>query len=438
MNKNNQPPVMQNMHKSIFLDNTSNISNNPLTRISTKTKTIVENVLNETNTLDLFVDVHMHAFNQDHIPADFTMTSMGLPKKLVDLATQVFKKKLHRLVRSSPSEILDDLLRSYNAVLTNVDDNTRPDIFLVLLMMDMERGITGGVKSNFLSQLRSVLQLKKEYTFPYPHHNDRFDGRHHLLPFIAIDPNNPDAYSTFLSVFSKKINATEEPELDNTSPFVGVKIYPSLGYLPNHPVLMDIFEICQEKNIPVTTHAGGERTHTSYRKMVLPRSVFNEATQQHEDQYNVDATNLFPNNNPSHKEIFLFPETWRKVLNEYPQLKLNIAHCGSSEEWEDVDNPNTWNSIKQTFALIRDFGQVYADFSYSFTKKSNLLWLKRRLDGDTHLNQRIMYGSDFYLNEVEKGSTIDHVLTLTKIMPRFEYENVYYKNAFRFMFEKVI
>lgn len=432
MNKSNNPPVRQSISREDFFKLAEKISNKPLTRISKSSASKIKSVLDGSNTTPFFVDVHMHAFNKKNIPSGFAMTSFGLPSELIDLAAAVFTRKTHQLVNASPEEIISELLSNYNSVLST--HQARPEIFLVLLMMDMQQGITGSIEHDMLDQLRSVLKLKKEFEYTYPLHNDKFTGQHHLLPFLAIDPNNPEAFTTFLSAFSKKVNTTGESELDEDTPFAGIKIYPSLGYLPNHPTLMDIFEICEKKNIPVTAHAGGVRTHTSYNKICLPRRIYNTANGSFRDEWQPEETNLIIGNRKRYKEIFLYPEVWEKVLYPYPDLRLNIAHFGSSDEWDNVEDPTKWNSIKQTIDLIKNYNHVYADFSYAFHKKENLKWLFNKIKDITILQNRVMYGSDFYLNEVEKGGTRDHLMNVIGLINDQYKDKIFYKNAFEFIF----
>ncbi|MBK7465448.1 MAG: amidohydrolase family protein [Saprospiraceae bacterium] len=438
MNPRNNPPVRQNISREMFFENAKRISANPLTRISNRTRTRVSSILANEGLYDAFVDVHMHAFTNKNIPRDFAITSTGISRDLLELASKIFVKRTHHLVNSTPAEIIDDLLSHYKQTLHLQENDSKPELFLVLLMMDMERGITGGVEEDFIGQMKKVLELKNDYQFSYESDVDNFTGKDHLLPFLAIDPNNPDAFSLFLSAFAKTINDTDMDELEQTTPFVGIKIYPSLGYLPNHPTLMDIFEVCEEKSIPVTAHAGGERTHTSYKVMNLPRSEYDATNDRYIDKWDAPLVALEKNRNKYYKPILLYPDRWRPVLDANPELKLNIAHFGSSDEWANNNDPDTWNSLDQTFRLIQDFSSVYADFSYAFAKKKNMQYLKRRIDGDRYLATRVMYGSDFYLNEIMRGTVRDHLNNVLNIMPRPDYPNIYFSNAIRFMFEKVV
>lgn len=76
-----------------------------------------------------------------------------------------------------------------------------------------------------------------------------------VFPFVAIDPRrkyflDPDTRNKIPLANYVHNNVGRDKE------FHGVKIYPTLWYLPSHPRLMEIYRICTEKKIPVTTHGG--------------------------------------------------------------------------------------------------------------------------------------------------------------------------------------
>lgn len=434
---NNQPPVRQSMQREDFFRYAAKISSNPLDRVSPKSKAKIETVLSGTNRNQYFVDAHIHAFNHKNIPSGFAMTSFGVPTALMNLIASIFTKRTHKLVKSSPTEIIKSLLDIYYSSLKK--KNALTEVFLVQLMMDMQRSITGEIEEDFNRQLNTIIKLRKD--FQYSKSDFQFEGKDNLLPFLAVDPHNPEIYSIFISCFSKAINTTTIDGLEGTLPFVGVKIYPSLGYLPYHPTLMDIFEICEKKNIPVITHAGGSRTHLSSGEINLSRRIYDESTGNFEDKWQnrlTDWKTVKPPRTESGniKDIFLSPETWKKVLYAYPNLKLSIAHLGSSDEWERINTPDRYESPIQTIKLIEKYNNVYCDFSYAFHKVKNLKWLKSQLNENFYLQNKVMYGSDYFLNEVEKGGTGKH---LQNVMDEYSnevyWENIIYKNALRFLFE---
>src|SRR5688572_2692722 len=62
-----------------------------------------------------------------------------------------------------------------------------------------------------------------------------------IIPFYAADPRHEDI------VERVKNNLARDK-------FQGIKIYPNLGYKPDHPKLMEIYKLCIEGDFPVMTH----------------------------------------------------------------------------------------------------------------------------------------------------------------------------------------
>jgi predicted TIM-barrel fold metal-dependent hydrolase len=122
-----------------------------------------------------------------------------------------------------------------------------------------------------------------------------------------------------------------------------------------------LYQFCCDKNIPVTAHCsdGGF-------------AIVAEAN---------DFTN---------------PAKWACVLKEYPLLKLNLAHMGmqsnkkmwlfSRTEWRDA-----------VLKLVADYPNVYADFSCAAFGDEYYKSLSELIN-NTHLQERILFGSDFMIN----------------------------------------
>lgn len=69
-------------------------------------------------------------------------------------------------------------------------------------------------------------------------------------------------------------------DIGTNKDFHGVKLYPSLGFLPSHPNLIPIYEYCVANNIPITVHAA-PATLKTYRTQVLVKD-FNSGAYIHE------------------------------------------------------------------------------------------------------------------------------------------------------------
>jgi predicted TIM-barrel fold metal-dependent hydrolase len=297
--------------------------------------------------------------------------------------------------------------------------------------MDMERGISGAPLFNYKAQIEQFLDILDEKT-PFLNTNRQYEYRKTILPFLAIDPNNPDAYEYFLSAFIKDYNQTGIAALDNSAPFVGVKLYPVLGYWPLDPVLLDIYKICEAKNIPITTHCGGLRTRTNRRKVEIgQRKEVNGEL--------VDVKKVVDvSSKKKSKAIFIDPLHWEKVAKQFPKLKINLAHFGDNVEWKSYhkDRQNPKNFVFKTLKMIRTYPNVYADISYAYYDEENRVKMAGMMNTERY-KDKILYGSDFYMTEVEKFRTRD---ILKKFEENFthigdKYHLLTSQNPFAFLFE---
>ncbi len=134
-------------------------------------------------------------------------------------------------------------------------------------------------------------------------------------------------------------------ELCGKTPFRGIKVYPNLGYRPDHLVLMEqIWPYAAEKNLPVMTHCsrGGPRG----------KNLTKEA---------LDGLTA--------------PSCWVHLLDKFPGLRVCLAHLGGAEEWEryfgDGWQPSQPNERKSWIAEILDIicsgkhSNFYSDISYT-------------------------------------------------------------------------
>jgi predicted TIM-barrel fold metal-dependent hydrolase len=167
------------------------------------------------------------------------------------------------------------------------------------------------------------------------------------------------------------------------SGFVGVKLYPPVGFLPagNGPwrgdatgkaldrALRALYAYCQAEEVPITTHTS-------------PANGF--------------ALGYGPLSEPN---------GWRPVLEDFPYLRLNLGHFGHGEGADGVAGVQACNAwIRQAALLIQDYPNVYADMSNSplvydpAYRQRFLGWLDTLKGKYDKLPKRIMYGSDWWLN----------------------------------------
>lgn len=204
-----------------------------------------------------------------------------------------------------------------------------------------------------MRQLTEQLRDLVEAAYCYP-------GR--ILPFAAFhgDRNN-----------AAKI-ATGSLE---SGAFVGVKMYPSMGFPVNHKSCWPLFAHCSENSVPIITHC----SPTGFNKSSCGK--------------------------------YASPARWRVLLSRYQNLKVCFAHFGGEHE---LIKKRGWADI--IVELMNAYpGQVYADIS---CHTHPMLWKKvapkkyRRyfqklgvLLTDPVCRQHVLWGTDFYMNSQHTTET---------------------------------
>ncbi len=431
-----------------------NISADPMTRVPSPIKRVLEkHQVDSTDTL--FFDIHPHCFTYNNVPSgfpgmgvhlpDFVLSGLGKAVNGIGYLLSAGKRKestywnfysKKRLLKKfaqydSADAVLMHQFGLYNMAF-RLKKRKRPHIIMTHLMMDMERGVKGEAKQGFYDQLveLSTLRQKRKHD-------------HVILPFLATDPRNPNLYEDFLAVFTdsdKRINKTKLSELDDAFPFFGVKIYPSLGYFPSDPKLMEIFEICAAKNIPVTTHCGGGSTRYNNSKWVKGSRMIWKEGQLEEEPYEIKAR-YGKKTGKRMAELFNAPNLWIPVIKAFPKLKLNLAHFGSDLEWANYRDGLSGSHVDQTLDLITEYPNVYGDISYSCAFDRNLWKIRGWFAPEQFTEERratllrkILYGSDYYMTD-NKKSLVTIVKSVFEELEQEQLDHFCVTNPKTFLFE---
>jgi predicted TIM-barrel fold metal-dependent hydrolase len=282
------------------------------------------------------VDCHCHIFSLDCVPMEFRK------RFCLNLKNPVHKFILWLVRRLLPKEaklgewldLAELSIAEMAQKLVQEMDEAGIDM-CIPLMMDMKycSGFGGEVK-RFEDQITetaaAVTAINNEY------------GRTRMLPFVAADPRREN----FLELVTNAIESGN---------FKGIKIYPVMGYTPTDSRLYPLYEYCQEKNIPITTHCenGG-----------IPGL----------DDYYALAD----------------PKYWKIVLEAFPSLTLNLAHNDrTGKDWQP-----------KIAALIKDYPNVYTDISYDtemwYMPRKYFKSIKHMLE-TPKIQDRVLYGSDWYM-----------------------------------------
>ena len=261
----------------------------------------------------------------------------------------------------------------------------KPNTRFVTLTLDMDFMGCGDPFCNYETQLSQIIALKKKY--PYQ-----------LLPFVSVDPRRGNA--EYLLEFVKK-------HIEQLG-FVGIKMYPALGFYPFDPRLKLVYEYAQANAIPVMTHCTqggvyykGKLTDDQLRPLCLnPNSK------------KYDFTPDKKLKNSQFKNHFSNPNNYKEVLEIFPRLKLCIAHFGGGGQVRNFkQRKDNWywitkelvSGYRNTKGMLCE--NIYTDISYTLYDRKIFRILKKDICGSRFrpdLKYKILFGTDFYMTQQER------------------------------------
>lgn len=305
---------------------------------------------------------------------------LGSRKKLGENKERLLKriKEVIEILKSNSMEAIYKKFHD-NYSIRNVDVHKGKTLITVLLGMDIEPGWQDekekeNQKSNIVKKYKDQARELGELAKSFP-----------VLPFLPIDPRRfenkegktfNELWDTFLDAFDK-----DKPS------FYGIKLYPSLGYLPSDERIQPILQICAEKGIPVTAHCGGEMVSTFKKSIEVNRFGVKATISEKSRKLNSRKLNE--------------PTEWIKVLEENPKLHLNLGHFGGVDAWK-TKNHATSHRIKTIIGMMNNStGKVFTDFSFNLNdKKASVNFIKvlnSNNDQERIVKKRCMFGTDFWV-----------------------------------------
>ncbi len=321
-------------------------------------------------------DVHTHIINRDYIPDKFF--EIRIPY-LVNTDFLEYVDEIFTQLEDIPEG--EDLLHyamfidfatkhSIDNIAQYLINNSPKNTIFVVIALDLYQSIEGKVKKGYLQQLEDIARIRDKYPDV-------------ILPFFEVNPTNPDIDTIIEKAFLEY-------------GFYGIKIYPSLGYMPSHPKLMQLYELCEEWNVPVITHCATHNLHTTRNFIPL-------------EYYTIDEDGK-PSYR-SHKKMFLFrnqyvnffnrPQNWEVVLKNFPRLRLDFSHLGGEDDWDGRQRTDR-NWSFRIFDFMERYENVYADIAYTFHLDTFVELLTTNLFRNKLLKERLLFGTDFYMI-MEKG-----------------------------------
>lgn len=388
-----------------------------------------------------FTNAHAHIFTSNHAPDYFLETVIGndtlarwakklLQKdgtrwaikgvlKFVGLFSAKKKQIINRYLEFikigtsvNQAKIFENISRSYAQF---------PGHRIIVLTQVLDYLDLQDTKSQHIrirSQVEEVANIKKNALY-----------QNHINPFLGVDPRQTGF--NLLTDWVQKYLSPDEG-------FCGIKIYPAAGFFPFDKRMYPIYKWAEENDVPIMTHA----TRSGSFYLGSFESILNTGilALTDLDPQNVtharilERVKLLVAEKSIHKKneiwcnIFGHPDNYEVVLKDFPKLKICLAHLGGADEVirseEDKLSSTKKKSKFPTFLqdnwytqileLMKKHPNVYSDISYTL---SDDIAMKIIVDYFTTnpvdqfevpLIQKLMYGTDFYLTQVEvKGDEIN-------------------------------
>ncbi|MBL8056309.1 MAG: amidohydrolase family protein [Anaerolineales bacterium] len=339
---------------------------------------------------------HIHTFTAEHVPDGFSawgpllrhrpvVRALGWLLRRVDpWDSRDLVERYARLVGlshfGSQQEVLEHIRRQYPA-----------SARFVVLPMDLAYMGAGRPPVDIAEQQAELLRLAAR--FPET-----------VIPFCAVDPRRPDA----LPLARRWIAAGAR----------GVKIYPCLGYYPHDPVLLRLYELLEERGLPVLAHCspGGIR----HKRLSLAAAA-----------------------------EFAHPRHYEAILRRFPNLRICLAHFGGGEEWErhlrgetePAGGERAW--VKWIADLIRsgDYPSLYTDIAYTLfmpgvdRRPFDYFDYLKVLLAHPRLRERVLFGSDYYMVTLERMTEKEAGLALRSRLGEALFFQIAHHNPRRYLGE---
>ena len=346
-------------------------------------------------------NVHVHTFNAQYMPDKFIGQFVGLFPKTI---TKILRNKYsgNALLQLLKRFNEDSKLGKYVAFLKVGIKESQYKIFYDLK-----------TKEGYPSDTRFVV-LPLNFTYmgagalkiPYEHQlNDLIrvavSARGKLLPFLCIDPRMGTAQENLN--FVKRY--VEEKG------FMGLKIYPSLGFYPFDPKLELVYKYAEKHQLPIMTHCSS--TGVFYndnknipREFLTPKS-FNPQTKNEftgEDrvyEFEMPTKGILKKKDlAKFADNFLNPVNYTDVLQRFPKLKICFAHFGLDNDQHKSKKKDrmilSWHEDIKKLKSNPKYPNIYTDISYS----SHFEDVRERFAGymkDELLRHKILFGTDFFM-----------------------------------------
>ena len=339
---------------------------------------------------------HTHVFNIENAPEKFLSGFVGkvvstIAWPILNIGISAFLMiKLLKLFKNRPilqkyaSFLKVGTMKSQLNIFKDLKSFYNPDDHIVILSLNMDYMGAGKAKHNYKQQIHEIKRIKAHYPDT-------------CLPFYSIDPRagSPGELLSEARQHLKKKG------------FVGIKIYPALGYYPFDPGLEEVYKWASDKKVPIMTHCtkvGSYYLGDITAEMINPNSFVGQALNWPNkfDKVSFPITE----NLKKKKEFcdnFSHLYNYARVLEKYPDLKICFAHAGDDVGIKEAKSGNSNNSwFTHIKYLMQTYQNVYTDISYTLVNKKIHKDLYELLI-DQDIGHKVLFGTDYFMTLRDKS-----------------------------------
>lgn len=333
----------------------------------------------------IYYNCHTHIFSGQYVPDNVVgiplMNTLAVYPRSKWLV-KIFGRLRHGAVNTQIERIARfaeiGLNTSQESIFNTLEDYYKGwgNMRFVVLMMDMEQMGAGLPLSNYATQLNEMIRLRAKGNYANT-----------LLPFIFVDPRRPEfTNGIVLRDWVKKY-------FDDYG-FVGIKMYPALGYYPFDEKLDELYEWAEKMQVPVLYHCIQGVIH--YRGLLngFPEPRFSSK------YHKLDETDP-----QKYQRNFTDPDNYHHVLKMFPKLKINLAHYGGDEVMlaRKEDGKRWYKTVR---ALAADPEKnVYTDVAFSLYNTGIFKLMHEDVQTPV-LGDRILFGTDYFVVEKDKDEAM--------------------------------
>ena len=296
-----------------------------------------------------YINVHCHLLNFEFLPDSF-FGNCGVPESFIKSRFTIFLIKLikpYLLLRNKikgylPLYLIDTCISNLKREITEIRKIYSAEMYqakFILatpLMMDVEIASSRQKpECPYRLQIQIISELvAKRYFWELEYFI--------MMPFIMFDPRREIENFKFPAAEMMARDAIKKAIEDYG--FLGVKMYPALGYHPDpesiynpesvNKELREIYKYCDKNRIPITTHCSRDGAYSS--ELIRSRQSV---------------------------KFLSSPLYWEKVLNDYPDINLNLAHFGGGWDFLRKDDRDFESWTREILKLMKKYKNVYADVS---------------------------------------------------------------------------